>query len=443
MMSDSSENIEKNNILSGGLSGLGNLGNTCYMNSALQCLSATNLLVSYFIGLNGSGDYKKDLKYAIIKKLADEKKKKEGDTNTKIEIQVKDINKAFKNSLSYKLKNVLMVMWSVNCIVKPKAFKSKLGKLKEMFAGYDQNDSQECLSFILDQIHEETKTDAVIEAINLSEETLNFKKTKEYYSNIVNDENFPLDERIANKKKYELYKNENLKNDAILKSISFWQKFLKKNHSTIIDIFTGLFFNEIQCLNCKNTNMNFETFNIVSLPIPKHKSTLESCLADYFNSFEKLDDDNKYNCDSCSSTCEATKKISLWHSPSSLIIQLKRFENIFGPITRTIKNTTNILFPINGLDMKPYCSDYINDHPIYDLYAIINHSGSLSGGHYVAYTKNAINGKWYLFDDSNVLHIPQNKLEEEIINSGAYVLFYKKRGNDVIVDDISDDCDGK
>lgn len=40
--------------------------------------------------------------------------------------------------------------------------------------------------------------------------------------------------------------------------------------------------------------------------------------------------------------------------------------------------------------------------PIYDLYAVSNHIGSLSCGHYTAYALNdQTGGQWYEFDDSS------------------------------------------
>ena len=59
--------------------------------------------------------------------------------------------------------------------------------------------------------------------------------------------------------------------------------------------------------------------------------------------------------------------------------------------------------------------------PIYDLYAVSNHSGGLGGGHYTAYAKN--NEKWYDFNDSSV----NSASSSSIISNRAYMLFYKRR----------------
>jgi ubiquitin carboxyl-terminal hydrolase 4/11/15 len=39
---------------------------------------------------------------------------------------------------------------------------------------------------------------------------------------------------------------------------------------------------------------------------------------------------------------------------------------------------------------------------MYDLYAVSNHYGSMSGGHYTAFGYNPIYKKWYEFDDDSV-----------------------------------------
>lgn len=42
-------------------------------------------------------------------------------------------------------------------------------------------------------------------------------------------------------------------------------------------------------------------------------------------------------------------------------------------------------------------------------------------GHYTAYGKNAINGKWYDFDDSSVSQVSEDK----VVSDAAYNLFYQ------------------
>ena len=56
----------------------------------------------------------------------------------------------------------------------------------------------------------------------------------------------------------------------------------------------------------------------------------------------------------------------------------------------------------------------------YRLYGISSHSGSLCGGHYVAYVKHG--GKWYYASDSHVSPID----EAQALSAEAYVLFYER-----------------
>jgi ubiquitin C-terminal hydrolase len=69
------------------------------------------------------------------------------------------------------------------------------------------------------------------------------------------------------------------------------------------------------------------------------------------------------------------------------------------------KNNDFIDFPLHNLDMKEFV-EYKNnsldedDSLLYDLYGVINHTGSLGGGHYTAKCFNHVHKKWFNFNDS-------------------------------------------
>lgn len=65
----------------------------------------------------------------------------------------------------------------------------------------------------------------------------------------------------------------------------------------------------------------------------------------------------------------------------------------------------------------------IPDPIYYDLYAVSNHYGSLNGGHYTAYAKNAHLNKWFEFNDSHV----GPASADDVVTAGAYLLFYRQR----------------
>ena len=65
---------------------------------------------------------------------------------------------------------------------------------------------------------------------------------------------------------------------------------------------------------------------------------------------------------------------------------------------------------------------------LYDLFAVVVHSGTLNGGHYTAIAKNAEH--WYEFNDSNVYKLKDREIQSKVVNKNAYILFYQKRGID-------------
>jgi ubiquitin carboxyl-terminal hydrolase 6/32 len=110
----------------GGSAGLVNLGNTCYMNSALQCLSSTQLLAEYFL----SGMY------------------------------LDDINRTSTLGLQGKLAEVygklIEDMWCAKQkAISPRDFKKTIAKFNEAFRGTEQQDAQELLAFLLSGLSED------------------------------------------------------------------------------------------------------------------------------------------------------------------------------------------------------------------------------------------------------------------------------------------------
>ena len=166
-----------------------------------------------------------------------------------------------------------------------------------------------------------------------------------------------------------------------------------------------------------DTNEGFTTF--LSLPIPRIKSTdstaiyLQDLIRDFCQEEEMSGD---YYCHSCCAYQIACQKTSIVEPlPGALIIQLKRF-------------------PFDGTDRKintfvHYELEYHNllsndDH--YKLSAVLIHSGSLSGGHYIAITKDRRNNRWYQCNDSYVEELFRENIPMELITSKAYVLIYLK-----------------
>ncbi|XP_014257403.1 ubiquitin carboxyl-terminal hydrolase 15-like [Cimex lectularius] len=186
-----------------GLCGLINVGNACFMNSVLQCMSNVPVITEYFLS----------------------------------ERHLKELNISnplgMKGEIAKAYGELIMKMWSGKYSETiPSEFKTQVGKFNPSFSGYQQHDSQELLTFLLDGLHED----------------LNKIKQKPYIE-ICNQAG--KDEKIA--------------------AFEAWENYKKRNDSIIVDTFHGLLKSTVICPECERPSVTFDPFCYLSLPLPSCK----------------------------------------------------------------------------------------------------------------------------------------------------------------------------
>ena len=192
-----------------------------------------------------------------------------------------------------------------------------------------------------------------------------------------------------------------------------------KNERNLLFYFEILFTNRI---NMRSIPFERETKKLI---LKKSSISIEDCF-ESFRTQEKLEKENAWYCPKCSKHQEAYKKMEIYRSPNILIVQLKRFKikttNAYLSMLQNKKNDCLIKFNFE-LNLSPFIcgsNKYMNEN-IYELYAISQHYGSLSSGHYTALCKNK--GKWYSFDDESVTKVT----DDDIVTKAAYLLFYRRK----------------
>jgi ubiquitin C-terminal hydrolase len=336
-----------------GLSGLANLGNSCYLNSCMQILSHTYELNAFLS--NENGKYKR-----FLKKIPDSVVLLEWD----------------------KLREIL---WKNNCIIAPHGFVKTIQnvarlKQRDLFMGYQQNDIQEFLLFIIDCFHTALSREVDMHITGESKNDIDYLAVTAY---------------------------------------KMMQNMYKKDYSDMLNIFYGIHISQLTHVETNVVmSMSAEPFSVISLPIPvtKVNPSLFDCLDLYCDS-ELLDGENSWFNDKTGANEPVKRNIIFWSLPNIMIIDLKRSK------LNHKKIHTLVNIPMENVDFSKYVKGYNSASYIYELYGVCNHSGGGGGGgHYFAFIKNA-NGKWYSFNDTMVNEIQADK----VISAMSYCLFYRKK----------------
>jgi len=201
-----------------GVVGIRNLGNTCFMASALQCLVHIPPLRDFFL----YGEYIKDGKAC------------------------REITKRKGPDLAKPFAKVVEEMFNSRyTVVHPSGLKRAVGRYNPMFTGFQQHDSQEFLSCLLEGLHEELNI-----ASNQASPTLPTAGESWAQSGSSTAEEA---------------------RDALV-------EYTARQSSRVNDIFAGLYISSWSCALCGHTQRRFEPFKLVSLAVPTSPNRQIECV---------------------------------------------------------------------------------------------------------------------------------------------------------------------
>ena len=260
-------------------------------------------------------------------------------------------------------------------------FRYKFAEKHQTFGGFIQNDSQEFCRFLLEDLSNE----------------LNEVKTKTVYRTLTNSD----------------------KKRKIEKDAEFYKSFREREDSIIIDLFYAQLITSFTC-QCREETYSFQKILDFPLLLPENTQSID-IMNLLRNNFKPEIIDFESKCKKCQKVSKHQKVTKISRPPNILILSLQRVDE-----KTQNKNECVVTFPYI-LDLKefidPDCG-HSNENR-YNLYAVINHQGSMDCGHYYSYIRFHGQKHWYLFNDSSV------KKVEGVIPSFpyAYALFYIKQKN--------------
>ena len=364
------------------LIGLQNLGDICYMNVVIQCLSNIEQLTNYF----------------------------------KYDSYIKEIIKEKPDSLTTSYKHIIDKLWpsnnkhinslNNNKYYPPREFNKKICSINPLFEENKPNDAKDFVDFMIWTLHKDL--------------------------NIIKNNNNNMQNPI------------DIKNEQLVLQ-DFITKYNENNNSIISDLFYRIDKSIAKCLKCQNSFYNFQGVGSLIIPLEpvrifklkelqenknnimnekekkfkidllnKNIIDIKDCF-DYNQKIEILSGNNAFHCSQCGELCDMHWQTLLYTLPQILIINLNRGKANMYKVKCQFKEILDL-------------NNYANNGGIYELISVITHLGENDNnyGHFIAACKSPIDNQWYRYNNAMISNI--SDFNKDILNFGLpYILFYKRK----------------
>ena len=359
------------NIIYPHKSGLENIGQTCYMNATIQCLSNLKPITNYFLSNYGNFNF-----------------------------QTQTLTATYSNLL-------FQLFMSNKSYITPKDFKNIIGEMNPLFKGMHAADAKDLVFFIIETLHKEN---------NL------LKNNKDNNINSQNDANrLEIESRDENKMLTNFRNDYNIKNKSIICDIFYGiNRAVMKCCGCNIPKYSFQTFN-LQIFQLKKAkedkikDITNEFYNGLNLYDTFYYQQKE----------EFLTGENMIYCNQCGQLQNAYHRQSIYELPYVLIIILNRGRN-------NQDFNEEFSFP-EILDFKEQ-NIVLNKNSSYQkfyLCGIIKHLGeSGTSGHFIAYCRNDYKDKFMCYNDSVFTEVSIEEAmsakisDKEDEKKTPYILFY-------------------
>ncbi|XP_028285602.1 uncharacterized protein LOC114451222 [Parambassis ranga] len=200
---------------------------------------------------------------------------------------------------------------------------------------------------------------------------------------------------------------------------------LRKVSRPVCEMFEGQLSETTQCSEGHSINEEMNPFWMIPLSLRDNRDATYSVEKGFERVFNKktFSGDNSVFCPDCETKMEATSGCTMETSPPILTLLLKRFDFDYTTMSH-VKSDCCVEVPptINTAQKK------------YELYAMVNHMGSISGGHYTATVLSREDRAWYECDDAHVTKAEEQPFTKTSTHRSrtAYLLMYRETCRDSV-----------